>query len=264
MSLTRTILFTLTLLAAPAMLADARTILGPNAVKAVELAVRSAIPDGELTWESRIFVKRANGSRSDVVVAGFAQTTTARGPVVVVQIELGTFAEAAAKRLASFSTEPADQPTDVLAAVQLSPAGEVLESKIGRLDPTSATVETKDLALVDDSDGAWPSVEVTYWARYGTPTFHGSVRWYAVYDFDLMETWSRMPLGVTKYVKGGDELSEPVAATRMDDVTVHVEGGITGHLLALPCPAPCLFDGLTLLAGWTSSMPTAPRAIAAN
>ena len=243
--------------ALPALRADVRTALGANVTKAVETAVRSAVPDGTLTWEDRIVVTREDGARSTVVVAGLAEITMPQGPFVVVQVEFVEFAEAEAERLATFSTEPATQPTDVLAAVRFSAAGEVQQSKINRLDPTSAAIETKDLAAVE-TEGSWPSVEVTYWARYGTPDFHGSVRWYGVYDFDLMEHYSRMPLGITKFTKAGGEVSEQISAVRMDDAIVNVAGGMTGHLLGYPCPFPCLFDGKALLAGWTSSMPPVP------
>lgn len=243
--------------ALPALGADVRTALGANVAKAVETAVRSAVPDGTLTWENRIVVTRADETHSTVVVAGLAEIAMPQGPFVVVQVEFVEWAEAEAARIAKFSPGPPKQPTDVLAAVRFGASGEVQQSKITRLDPTSAAIETKDLARVD-TEGTWPSVEVTYWARYATPDFHGSVRWYGVYDFDLMEHYSRMPLGITKFTKTGGEVSEQVAAMRMDDALVNVEGGITGHVLGYPCPFPCLFDGKALLAGWTSSLPSAP------
>jgi hypothetical protein len=73
-----------------------------------------------------------------------------------------------------------------------------------------------------------------------------------------MEHYSRMPLGISKFTKTGGEVSEQVGAVRVDDAIVNVEGGITGHVLGYPCPFPCLFDGKALLAGWTSSLPSAP------
>lgn len=243
--------------------ADLRTILGATKVRAVEAAFAAAVPGAKLEWTGKLKVELPSGTKSAVHILGPEATPAVDGTIYVMQVELTDVVATVVEHHRDFSTAPAPaDPTDFLAAVKLSGTGTVLAQKIGRLDPTAVAIEAKSLDLVTEYEvpQAWPGISVTYWGYYGTTDWFGAVRWDAVYDFQLMTHNSRMPLGIAKARATGDSVEEHVLPTRTSAEMVSIEGGVTEQIVQYPCPAPCMFDGRSLLAAWG----TTDRMLAAN
>jgi hypothetical protein len=249
-------LFVSTVLVAVAVTAgaDLRTGLGAAKVRAIETAFASAAPGATLVWTDTLDVTFLSGAKSKVALLGPETQVMPDGATAyVMQVEFTDIAAAIIKHDRSFSTEerPAE-PTDFVAAVKMNPAGDVIGQKTGRIDPTSVAIEAKRLALVEEYDvpQPWPGINVTYWGYYGTRDWFGAVRWDAVYDFQLMNHNSRMPLGIAKARANGEGVEEHVLAVRVSPEIVSIEGGVTEQIVPYPCPAPCVFDGKSLLAAW--------------
>jgi hypothetical protein len=239
---------------ATASAADLRALLGAAKTHAVEIAFASAAPAAKLDWTDGLKVTFPSGTKSDVRLLGPLAAPAPDGSTIyVMQVELPDVVAAIVAQRRDFSTAPPPaEPTDFLAAVRLTATGEVVARKIGRLDPTSVAIEVKQFVLVDEYDvpQTWPGVNVTYWGYYGTTDWFGAVRWDSVYDFELMTHNSRMPLGIVKARATGDNVEEHVLPTRTSPEIVSIEGGVTEQVVQYPCPAPCMFDGKSLLAAW--------------
>lgn len=255
------LLFTLVLTAAAttAGAAELRTVLGPAKVRAVETAFAAAAPSAQLTWTDTLHAEFPSGAKSEVQLLGPETQVMPDGATAyVMQIELADIAAAVIGHHRTFSTEPPpSEPADFIAAVKMNAAGDVLAQKIGRLDPTSVAIEAKRLDLVDEYEvpQPWPGISVTYWGYYGTKDWFGAVRWDGVYDFQLMTHNSRMPLGIAKARATGEGVEEHVLPARVSPEIVSIEGGVTEQVVQYPCPAPCLFDGRSLLAAWGVTAP---------
>lgn len=234
----------LTLVFAAAAPAALREDLGPAKAAAIESAFAAALPGSTLQWGETLAVTTADGARSAVRIIGPEPFDT----MWVLHVELTDFANAAVVHARAFSKEPApEQRTDFLAAVPATGA-----PRIVRLDPTSISIEVKQLDVIPEYDvpQTWPAVNVTYWAQYATTDWVGSVRWTGVYDLQTMRDASRMPLGITKRRATGEGISEQVAPTRATAEIVEIEGGQSRQIVQYPCPIPCTFDGKSLLAAW--------------
>lgn len=253
------LIFTLFALAVSATAnADLRADLGAAKVRAVEAAIASAAPGLELTWTAdALNVALPSGAKSKVEMLGPETQVMPDGATAyVMQIEFSDFLANTVSHYRKYSTEPPPtEPTDFIAAVKMNAGGDVIAQKIGRLDPTAVAIESKRLELVDEYEVPqdWPGITVTYWGYYGTTDWFGAVRWEAIYDFQRMADNARMPLGIAKARKSGERVEEHILAMRVSPELVAIEGGMTEQVVQYPCPAPCLFDGKSLLAGWGSS-----------
>ena len=234
--------------------ADLRSDLGTAKVRAVETAFASAMPGAKLTWSETLNVELPSGTKSEVALLGPETQAMPDGTTAyVMEVELSDVLAKVIAHHREFSTEPPpSDPTDFIAAVKMNAAGEVVGQKTGRLDPTTVAIEGKRLDLVEEYEVPqnWPGISVTYWGYYGTTDWFGSVRWDGIYDFQLMGHNSRMPLGIAKARKSGDGVEEHVLPMRVSPEIVAIEGGVTEQVIQYPCPAPCLFDGKSLLAAW--------------
>ncbi|HEX6096861.1 MAG TPA: hypothetical protein VF432_11100 [Thermoanaerobaculia bacterium] len=237
--------------ALPLFAVDMRAQVGEPRATQLQSVLTAAIPGSEVTWEDRVTVKLADGAKSEVHLAGLIEVPRAGGPLVLMQIELLDFQSEAVQHVKTFAGTPPPHPADITAVLQTNTAGAITAQKIGRLDPDAVFIETKQFELdTETTDDPWPAVKATYWATYATTDWYGAVRWYAVVESETLGNNSRMPLGVSKTTRAGDETADQVAATRVSDAIVQIEGGLTGQIVAYPCLAPCLFDGKTLLAAW--------------
>lgn len=239
---------------------DLRTVLGAAKVRAVEAAFAAAAPTAELTWSETLNVEFPSGATSEVSLLGPETQVMPDGATAyVMQVELSDIMEKVVSHYREFTidAQPPSEPTDFLAAVKMSAAGEVIGQKIGRLDPTAVANEAKRLDLVEEYDvpQAWPGITVTYWGYYATTDWFGAVRWDAIYDFQLMTNNARMPLGIAKARKSGEGVEEHVNAARTSTEMVRIRGGVTEQVVQYPCASPCMFDGKSLLAAWSVSGP---------
>lgn len=234
-------------LAATTAGAALRDDLGDAKVRAIEAALAAAVPGSTLEWTTRLTVSLPDGAKSVVRIVGPREYGTA---IYVVHLELTDFVRAALAHAESFSADPPPaRPTDFLAAVQLAATPVV---RITRLDPTARAIEVKKLEVIPETEApqTWPGLSVTYWATYATPDWTGAVRWTGAYNVETLSHVARMPLTITKRRATGDIAADPVSTTRASAEIVQIEGGLTGQVIGYPCPAPCLFDGKTLLAAW--------------
>jgi hypothetical protein len=244
----------LTLLFAATASAALRDDLGAAKAAAIESAFAAALPGSTLEWDDTLTVKLPDGAQSAVHLVG----PDLFGTIYVMHVELTDFAHAAVVHARTFSTEPAPtHPTDFLAAVPASGP-----PRIGRLDPTSLSIEVKRFDVVPEYEvpQTWPAVSVTYWAQYATRDWVGSVRWTGAYNMETMADSSRMPLGIAKRRATGEGVTEPIVPTRASEQIVEIEGGQTRQVVQYPCPMPCTFDGKSLLAAWGVTAPV----VAAN
>lgn len=235
--------------------ADLRSDLGAAKVRAVEAALAAGAPGAQLTWTAdALNVAFLSGAKSKVDMLGPETQVMPDGTTAyVMQIELTDILAKVVAHHRSYSTEPPPaEPSDFIAAVKMNAAGNVVAQKIGRLDPTSVAIEGKRLELVDEYEAPqdWPGIAVTYWGYYGTTDWFGAVRWDAIYDFQRMTTNARTPLGIAKARKSGERVEEHILAMRVSPEIVAIEGGMSEQVVQYPCPAPCLFDGKSLLAAW--------------
>jgi hypothetical protein len=243
--------------ALPLLAADMRAVMGEPRATQLQSVLASSIPGSQMTWEDVVTVKLPDGAKSEVHVSGLIEIPRGDGTLVFMQIELLDFQTEAAKHVKTFAGTPPPHPTDVTAFLKTTTAGAITAQKIGRLDPAAVSIETKQFDLLTDTkDDPWPAVQVTYWGTYATTDWFGAVRWYAVVETDTLANNSRMPLGISKSMKSGAETADQVAATRISEDLVRIEGGITGQTVAYPCAVPCLFDGRSLLAAWGIVAPT--------
>lgn len=229
---------------ASAASATLREDLGDAKAAAIERAFAAAIPGATLEWDETLTVKLPDGASSNVRLTGPEEF----GTMFVLHAELTDFAAAALAHARTFSKEPAPtRPTDFLAAVPSTGA-----PRIVRLDPTSLAAEVHKLVVVPEYDvpQTWPAVNVTYWAHYASSDWAGSVRWSGVYDMQTQADAARMPLGIAKKRAAGGGIAEVVVAVRASDEIVEIEGGQSRLILQYPCPAPCTFDGKSLVAAW--------------
>lgn len=242
----RTILAALFLCAFTATASAAlRDSLGEARAAAVDAAFAAALPGATLQWDETLTVTLPDGARSAVRIIGPEPFET----MWVMHVELDDFARAAVEHARTFSKAPAPtRLTDFIAAVPASGT-----PRIGRLDPTSISIEVKAFDVIPEYEvpQTWPGVSVTYWATYATPDWAGSVRWSGAYNLQTMADASRMPLGIAKKRASGDGVAEQIAPARVSDELVQIEGGQTRQRVQYPCPYPCTFDGKSLLAAWT-------------
>lgn len=224
-----------------------RETLGEPRAAAVDAAFAAALPGATLQWGDTLAVTLPDGARSAVRLVG----PEAFGTMWVMHVELDDFARAAVAHARSFSKEPAPTHlTDFIAAVPASGA-----PRVGRLDPTSISVEVKAFEVVPEYEvpQTWPAVSVTYWATYSTSDWAGSVRWSGAYNLETKTDASRMPVGIAKKRAIGDGVAEHVSPARVSDEIVEIRGGQSGQVVQYPCPFPCTFDGKSLLAAWNTA-----------
>lgn len=223
-----------------------REDLGEAKAAAVEAAFAAAMPGSTLQWSDTLLVTLSDGAKSEVRIVGPEMF----GTMHVMHVELTDFARAAVVHARTFSTEPAPtHRTDFVAAVPASGA-----PKIGRLDPTSISIEVKQFDIVPEYEvpQTWPAINVSYWAQYGTSDWVGSVRWSGAYNMETMADSARMPIGIAKRRATGERVTEAIVPTRATAEIVEIEGGQTRQIVQYPCPIPCTFDGRSLLAAWST------------
>ncbi|MCU1349005.1 MAG: hypothetical protein JWO56_2035 [Acidobacteria bacterium] len=226
-----------------------RAAFGETRARALEAITARLYPGSHLTWETKIRLTFADDTVTDLAVPGVIELTRPYGTLYVMELELQDVGAKALLDLERLQPPDTKYPTDALVAFKVSPAYEVLDQKVSRLDPAAAVNELIELRLADETkDADWPGFLGTHWANYGTPDWSGGVRYAIAYDTARMGLQWRLPLAVSKDKKSGEHFEDTLTAERTSDTEILLHGGEADRLY--PCNTPCLFDGPALLALW--------------
>jgi hypothetical protein len=73
------------------------------------------------------------------------------------------------------------------------------------LDPSEGLTELKIMSIQEWSQREWPTLEIHYDTHRVAPNSFTTIEWSSIFDSNSGQFISRLPMGITRKVRGGAE-----------------------------------------------------------
>ena len=130
------------------------------------------------------------------------------------------------------------------------PNGHIQKYKKLMLDATEALTEIKIASIQDWSQREWPTLEIQYATHRAAPNSFTTIEWHSIFDANSGQFISRLPMGITRKVRGGAEQSFFLGFSRNGPATLLITNRYDGETHPYKCSDPCVVDAGTLLSEW--------------
>jgi hypothetical protein len=204
----------------------------------------------QIEWGPRTYLREDGKPQREIRFPGLLQRPRGNGFLFVTAFEQPEMQQRRIQETESLRGELSPAATTELWVFVTDSTGNVDASRRMILDTGSYVSRCLGIEITDDGgQRRWPLVSVRYRGHYGTQQWFGSIDWNILVDLATERVLESTPVAIDKGVAPGqrrrDLLESSVAGGEL-----RVMSRRNGRRLALPCGAPCVIDGRSLLEVW--------------
>jgi hypothetical protein len=239
---------------------DVRRAYGEARASVIESVLKTIYPDARVQWDPQLAIQFPGEKPRMVQVPVYVRGRAATGGLEgVATIELDGQKERYIFEAQNFqrSDRPA-LPTELI-VFRADVTGRIQNYKRIMLDEREPVTEVKDMSIEEWTRQEWPVLRIQYDTHRAAMGSFTTIEWRALLDADRGEFVSRIPMGITRRLRGGAEEMIPVGVKRTSSSTVVITSR-DGESHSYSCSDPCVIDADTLLSGLKLNDPSAPTA----
>lgn len=229
---------------------DRRKAFGEARASVIESLLGILYPKSQLDWDSQLLrIPGENPHLFEVPV--YVRGSQANGGLEgVATVEFDRKKEEFIYEAQSFQRSDNPAFPTVLVVFRADSSGHIQKYKKFMLDPKEPLTQIKNFSIRDWSQNEWPTLDIQYDTDVFSPSSFATIEWRSVFDANSGQFVSRLPLGITRKVRGGPDQQVVFGVGRSSPNTVEIgtRFGREAHLYT--CTDPCVVDAHALLSQW--------------
>ncbi len=147
-------------------------------------------------------------------------------------------------------TDPSHLATKVV-VFRANSKGHVEQSQQFELDPTDPLAEIKMVHTSNWPLSGWPILRIEYVSHIPSQNSYTRIEWGASFDVNASKIISRLPAGISKKSRSGEEVMYIFSIARSGPGVLQITDRLTKKSIPYQCSDPCVVDGARLLAQWS-------------
>jgi hypothetical protein len=236
---------------------DVRKAYGEQRASIMESLLQTLYPGAVVQWDPYFTVQLPGENLRQVALPVYVWASPTGGLQGVATIEFDGQKDRFIFGAQNFRrSEAPNLPTDLI-VFRSDAAGHIQTYKKLPLDPDEPLTELKIVTLKDWSHTEWPTLEIQYQTHRPSSSSFTTIEWRALFDANSGHFISRLPLGISRKIRGGGEQFFMLGLGRISPSTIEIADRLSRQTRQYECSDPCVMEAETLLAKWNLEAPTA-------
>lgn len=229
---------------------DYRHGFGEPRATIMESLLKEILPNAQFRWDPQLVVDAGDGV-ARIQFPGFAFRPASDGNIDgATGFEVGSAKQDFVFASKNFKPTNGSSFATELIVFRATPDGRILTHRKFSLDPSDPVTEIKTIQVQTWPDAGWPTLAVQYVSYTKAPDSFATVEWRAVFDANSGKVTSRMPLGIRRVLRNGQEQVHMFSSSRSGPAQVQLTDVLSKQSAPYQCPEPCVVDRATLLDQW--------------
>jgi len=229
---------------------DRRNAYGEARAAIIESVLTTLYPGSVVEWDPQLQLEIAGQKPHPVEVPVYLRgSTSGEGIEGVASVELDGEKKKYIFDTKDFHrTDPVSFPT-LIVVFRANSSGRIEKYQKFTLDPAEPVTELKTLSIEDWSN-QWPTLEIQYDSHVVAPGSVTTIEWHATYDVNQGKLVSRLPVGMSRIVRGSPKQQYIFKIGRTGPTKLMIGDRLGGEMHEYDCSSPCVIDRQTLLSQW--------------
>lgn len=234
---------------------DVRRAYGDARASVIESVLTTVYPEAQVQWDPQLAIQFPNQPPRMVQVPVYVRGSAVGGLEGVATIDFERRKEQYIYEAENFRRNDRPSLPTELIVFRADTAGHIQNYKRVMLDEGEPVTELKTMSIQDWRQ-EWPLLEIQYDTHRASMNAFTTIEWRASFDANREQFISRVPMGISRRVRGGGDQMIALGLKRTSPGTVLLTSW-KGESHDYFCADPCVMDADTLLSEFKLNDPPA-------